>query len=318
MSSRRDAVVIDSGPARAVAAPRPAEAASISKCMAIWLMLILGGPVKTEHVESRLIAQYASVRPGTVVTVGLHLKLDPEWHVYWSNPGDSGDTVHLKWTLPEGVKVGPIQWPGPHRIMMPGEIMNFGYEGDLLLPVAISVPSGFSSKSLGLKVKAEWLVCDENMCVPGFVDLELTLPVSADAPKPDARWAAHFEKVSARLPGTAPRGAITAYESGGKLMLRADLGLAAGAKLEFFPYQARQIEHAAPQPVTRDGGATLLELTTESDLTHLRGVLVIDHGRTFRVDVAVTEGRTSLPVVWISLGVLVLVVAVLVLRRKGS
>ena len=35
---------------------------------------------------------------------------------------------------------------------------------------------------------------------------------------------------------------------------------AAGAKLEFFPYEARQIEHAAPQPVTRDGGAALLEL----------------------------------------------------------
>ena len=286
--------------------------------MAIWLMLILGGPVKTEHVESQLIAQQASVRPGTVVTVGLRLKLDPEWHVYWSNPGDSGSTVHLKWTLPEGVKAGSIQWPGPHRIMMPGEIMNFGHEGDLLLPIAVSVPPGFSSKSLDLKVTAEWLVCDENMCVRGEVDLELTLPVSADAPKPDARWAEHFEEVSARLPRAAPPGAITAYESGGKLMLRADLGVAAGAKLEFFPYEARQIEHAAPQPVTRDGGATLLELTTESDLTHLRGVLVIDHARTFLVDVAVTEGPAPLPVAWISLGVLVLVGAVLVLRRKRS
>ena len=288
--------------------------------MAIWLMLILGDPVKPEHVEPQLIAQHASVRPGTVVTVGLRLKLDPEWHVYWSNPGDSGDTVHLTWTLPEGVTVGPIQWPGPHRIMMPGEIMNFGHEGDLLLPIAVSVPPGFSGKSLGLKVKAEWLVCDENMCVPsGDVHLELTLPVSPEPPKLDARWAEHFEKVSARLPRAAPPGAITAYESGGKLMLRADLGVAAGAKLEFFPYEARQIEHAAPQPVTRDGGAALLELTTESDLTHLRGVLVIDHARTFLVDVAVTEGPAPLlPVGWISLGVLVLVGAVLVLRRKRS
>ena len=294
------------------------HAASINSPMAIWLMLLLGGPVKTEHVESQLVAAHASVRPGTVATVGLRLKLDPAWHVYWRNPGDSGDTVHLDWKLPEGVEAGPIRWPVPHRIPMPGEIMNFGYEGELLLPVRISVPAGFSQTTLRLSAKAEWLVCDENMCLPDIVELELELSVADKPPEPDERWTALFLRAERQHPKAAAAEAFSAYWRDGKVVLRVDMDVR-DAHLEFFPSTADQIAHYADQPLSWYGGIYLLELTPEGEPDHLRGVLVINRERGFRVDLdRIHPEAASFPLHLVAAGVLVLGAAVLILRRRRS
>jgi len=50
-----------------------------------------GAPlVKTEHVEAELVAATTSAQPGKPITMGLKLRMAPEWHTYWKNPGDSG------------------------------------------------------------------------------------------------------------------------------------------------------------------------------------------------------------------------------------
>ena len=69
--------------------------------------------VKTEHVEAELIAEKAAFQAGKAATVGLKLRMEPQWHTYWKNPGDSGLPTKIQWQLPEGWKVGDIQWPFP-------------------------------------------------------------------------------------------------------------------------------------------------------------------------------------------------------------
>jgi hypothetical protein len=46
-------------------------------------------------VAVALIAEDASIEPGTPFWVGLRQRIAPVWHTYWSNPGDSTNTPHM-------------------------------------------------------------------------------------------------------------------------------------------------------------------------------------------------------------------------------
>jgi thiol:disulfide interchange protein DsbD len=77
--------------------------------------------VEARHLKVSLVADQASVSPGSSHTampphVGLLFDLEPGWHIYWTNAGDSGEPPAVKWTLPEEVTVGPLQFPAPKRL----------------------------------------------------------------------------------------------------------------------------------------------------------------------------------------------------------
>src|SRR6266478_2247 len=88
------------------------------------------GPVKAQH----LTAELASLSPGVALQAGLVLTLEEHWHVYWINAGDSGEPPKIKWTLPDGITAGPMQFPIPSRLPI-GPLMDFGYEDEVAFPV---------------------------------------------------------------------------------------------------------------------------------------------------------------------------------------
>jgi len=97
-------------------------------------------PVRTDHVTAELVARQAAVAPGQTVAIGLRLQHIPHWHTYWRNPGDSGLPTTLDWQLPAGSQVSGIEWPAPRRLPV-GPLVNYGYEGDLLLPMRFTAPA---------------------------------------------------------------------------------------------------------------------------------------------------------------------------------
>src|SRR5688572_22607248 len=119
------------------------------------------------HVKASLVAADASVQPGKPLTVALRLQHDPHWHTYWENPGIGVPTT-LKWTLPPGWQVGPIQWPAPIIIKdKQGNLTGNGYEGEILLPVTLMPPATLKpGDTVELTAAADWLEC-EAICVPG-------------------------------------------------------------------------------------------------------------------------------------------------------
>lgn len=100
----------------------------------------------------------------------LHLSPDEGWHTYWTNPGDSGMATSISLTLPEGLTAGEMEWPTPDRILY-GPLANFGYTGDVYIPVAIK---GDIAPGTVVKARADWLVC-EDICVPEGADLSVTM-----------------------------------------------------------------------------------------------------------------------------------------------
>src|SRR5687768_17538351 len=104
------------------------------------LMLALparAAPVDTGHLEAELVAAAAGIGPGQTIHVALRQKIDKGWHTYWINAGDSGEATKIKWTLPAGWTAADFVWPAPRRLPV-GPLVNYGYEGEVLLPVALT------------------------------------------------------------------------------------------------------------------------------------------------------------------------------------
>ncbi|HEU0203215.1 MAG TPA: thioredoxin family protein [Burkholderiaceae bacterium] len=272
---------------------------SIGRALLVLLLAAAGQvsaqPVRTEHVVAELVAATDAVVPGQPLTVALRLVHDEDWHTYWQVPGDSGLPTQLRWKLPDGFAAGPIEWPVPKRLPV-GPLMNFGYEGEVLLPAAMTVPANIvAGKDVTLAARADWLVC-KDVCIPDGADLQLTLPVR-EAAKPGPR-AAQIAAARALVPQVAALddGAVT--RSGERVLLRFRPRGEINA-LEFFPLQEGRIEAAAKQALKRDGQHVALELVlarpVPADFDRLRGVLVANGGPA-RADRGGWAGVIELPV----------------------
>ncbi len=138
-----------------------------------------GAVVETPRVRAELVAQAPEgVQPGQTLWLGLLLQHQPDWHTYWKNAGDSGLATELSWQLPAGLAAGAVQWPVPEALRV-GPLVNYGYEGRVLLPVPVQVAADFkppASGMLELRLHASWLICRVE-CIPEEGDFQLRLPV---------------------------------------------------------------------------------------------------------------------------------------------
>ena len=235
-------------------------------------------PVRVDHAEAELVAAADAVVPGQPLSVGLIIRHDPHWHTYWRIPGDSGLPTTIDWQLPAGFAAGPIEWPVPKRMPI-GPLMNFGYEGELLLPVQVSVPSDVAvGQTVQLKARADWLICKE-VCIPGGADLQLALPVKAAASP--SRLAPLFASTRAQVPQPASLQAASATIDGGRIRLLFKPP-APVRQLEFFPLEEARIEPAAVQTQRAEADGTALYLTAAqpvaAEFSRLKGVLVANGG----------------------------------------
>ena len=196
-----------------------------------------------ELVHASLLPDASGVVPGGKITIGLELKTHPGWHTYWQYPGDAGLQTSIDWTLPPGWKAGPIQWPLPVRDAEPGDIVNYIYPGDILLPVEIQAPPDLKPGQLvTLHAHASWLVC-QDVCVPGKADLSIDVPVVAAAQPENA---ALFQQTRARLPMRGSLPFTPAWSRTGQSLALQLGGLDPALSLDFFPLPgAVQIGHPA-------------------------------------------------------------------------
>lgn len=153
---------------------------------------------RVRHAQAKLVAEARSIRPGAPFWVALELRMDPHWHTYWQNPGDSGMPTQIDWKLPEGFKAGEIQWPAPQRIEV-GPLASYAYEGVVYLLTEIIPPRDLApGKSVKLEAKARWLVCKE-ICIPEREELVLEMPVDVGEPAPSP-WRDEITATLQRLP----------------------------------------------------------------------------------------------------------------------
>lgn len=231
---------------------------------------------------------------------GLYFKLEPGWHVYWKNAGDSGEPPHIKWTLPAGVTATDLEFPAPKRLPL-GPLMDFGYEDEVLFPFRFHVASDAKSGTATLQAKVDWLVCRE-VCIPGKAELELSRTVSKHGSGAASAGAVQLiQRFRALLPKPAPLSFKPVFQpsaTGFRLAVTTGRRETTAA---FFPADQNLIDNPSPQTVTPTDTGFVLGLKKDANLTtnpsQLRGVVELSDGRAFEVAAArgVVTGGADAP-----------------------
>jgi DsbC/DsbD-like thiol-disulfide interchange protein len=284
------------------------RSSAVSRALRFGVVLLLcaetawaeGTPIP--HGTLELIAENQWIAAGHNFYLGLHFQLEQGWHVYWVNPGDSGEPPRVEWQLPAGLSAGALEWPAPRRLAN-SSIVDFGYEDAVTLMVPMHAEASLAAEQpvrLGAQVKV--LVCRE-MCIPGKAQVSLSLPVKSQSPAPDSRTqdrrsADLFTATRKSLPRPAPENwTFRVADTKDSFELTANLGhQTTGHPITqaiFFPLAESQIDNAAPQKFLAAASGFRLTLRKSSQLLkpidRLKGVLVFSTDRAYVIDAPVSK-----------------------------
>lgn len=155
-----------------------------------WLagmVLMAASSAVAAHAPAEVILDRTAVPPGGKATIAVVFKIEPGWHLYWTNPGEAGAPPKVKWTLPAGVTVSDPQFPVPKRKII-SDLTAFVYENEVALLADITVPAD-ASGTIELKGHVGVVVCEE-ACVLEEQDVTLSIPVGAGEAQASSRFAA--------------------------------------------------------------------------------------------------------------------------------
>jgi thiol:disulfide interchange protein DsbD len=143
----------------------------------------LGAPgAYAAHTQARLLLAADAAKPGETVLAGLDLKMEPEWHTYWKNPGSSGMATKIEWQLPKGVTAGPVLWPVPEKLTekLTGEdFTSYIYTNEVMLVIPLTLAADLPAGPLELKAKVSWLECKQE-CIKAGADVKASLTIGSE------------------------------------------------------------------------------------------------------------------------------------------
>ncbi len=250
------------------------------------------------HLHVQLVVPEDQLYPAGNNVVGLYFKLEPGWHVYWKNAGDSGEPPHIHWTLPVGVTAGPMQFPAPQRLPL-GPLMDFGYENEVLFPLKLQVAPSVKDSKTVIDAKVDWLVCRE-VCIPGKADLSTTLQLVSGKPavvSGSGTDAELVKRLASTIPMPLPAGIKALFQP---TQTGFRLGVETGRReteAAFFPADQDLLSNPAPQKATPTAKGLVLDLQKDANLAanpaKLNGVLELSGGRAY--ELTVLPGTVAAP-----------------------
>jgi len=242
-----------------------------------WVRSVEAGPVAIPHGTIELVGETTSIEPAHRFYVGLNFRLEPGWHIYWINPGDAGEPPGVTWHLPAGIRAQQIAWPVPKALPAFSD-MDFGYQDQVLLLVPMKVSAALAVSPADIAAEVKLIVCRE-VCIPGKVQVALSVPVANRAEAPNLAVRELFDVSRKQMPRPAP----TVWKF--KVVSQEDSFRLTGAvghpiaKAFFFPLESSQIENAAPQTVQpMERGFTMRLKKSErllKPIRSLKGVLTL-------------------------------------------
>jgi len=208
--------------------------------------------------QSQVRLFYVKDTPGNQ-ELGLQFKMNPDWHIYWQNPGDSGASPKLTF---KNARMTEWRWPVPVRLPVP-PLTNIGYPTEVVFPLKVESQGPARDVELGL----EYLICKVE-CVPVFTTLTPTLESNpallekyrALSPAPVTGWKIETQEVG---PDDL---SFTVAAPGGKML----------KELDVFPFDGDVFRSEAPE-LTVDGkkvGAKL-RFVTNRDVSKTDAKLLV-------------------------------------------
>jgi DsbC/DsbD-like thiol-disulfide interchange protein len=139
------------------------------------------------HSAVRLLA---GSRSGAVLLGGIAFQIEPGWHTYWRNPGDSGVPPRFDFARSENIEAVTILWPAPTKFPDGAGGTSIGYQKQVVLPLRIVAKN--ADKPVTLRADISYAVC-EKLCIP--VDAKAELAFTSVASTEDSALFAALDAV---------------------------------------------------------------------------------------------------------------------------
>ncbi len=200
------------------------------------------------HATMRLSAEHAFLTPGEQ-ELAVVFAIDPDWHLYWKNPGETGLAPAFELTLPDGIELaGETRWPAPERYVHgAGQILDYIYADEVALLVPVRVRESLVGSTVEIGVSGSWLVCQE-ACIPGGGEATLRVGVASAGGSPSDD-ASVIEASRQRVPtdDADALGVRTEWDG-----LTLSIAAPGADHLEYFPLEPRL---GGPSDAIRDAAA---------------------------------------------------------------
>ena len=228
------------------------------------------------HSRARLVLQQSSIAENETIHVGLHIKIDPLWHVYWKNPGDSGAAPIITLEFSEqGFRKGDILYPNPKRIVAE-PLVTFGYEDEVLFLIPITAKKGIEKSQMTVKMNVEYLICKVE-CLPVFTEFEAVLGVGTQTPGKPSDDTKIFAKFADRFPQSRKKTLNYMIDSSQNIKIK--IPNDDSATYDFFPEQYPWIVYHPMERFIEDGEVTFKITTKGPPEDTFSGLLVRSKGK---------------------------------------
>ncbi|NWG14111.1 MAG: hypothetical protein HXY20_11315 [Acidobacteria bacterium] len=243
--------------------------------------------VRAQHSSVELIVADEEPDRERGLWIGVRFRLDPGWHIYWKNPGDSGLPPSVNWQLPPGVRAAEFEWPAPERIPV-DPLVNYGYSGEAVLPVRLTFSCEFPSGTMKIGASLRWLVCHET-CIPDKASLQILLPLGEPDRRQLPEWRRQVMEARNKVPRPLPKSWKTGAVSRAEVfVISVRMDRPAPEKALFFPSDVGQVNDSAPQEVVAVGRDLKITLRKSDQLSSepraLRGVLTFPTGESYAAE----------------------------------
>ncbi len=237
-----------------------------------------GHKTAEELVKVRTVADVASIAPGQTFHLAVIFDIEPQWHMYWKNPGEGAPPPVLAIEVPKGFEVGEVRWPRPIVVQSPiGP--TYVYENQAALFVPITAPDDLMDGSATIRTEIRWAVC-KAVCLLGrgrwSVDVRTvsvaseTDPVAVSAPDPV------LARLKKRLPAPLAKAAGGSADFDGTMLTITGPAMGREA-LTFFPGATSGVSYGDPD-VTIEADRFRVEVAVELNRRNTLGKPVVLSG----------------------------------------
>lgn len=234
---------------------------------------------ESQPVRVSAFLEQQSIQPGTPFWVAIKVDIDPGWHTYWQNPGETGVACSIDWTVAEGVQEKECAWPIPERYSEHG-LSYFGYTKAFVVLAQLILPKDSKAgKDLSLEATFHWVACSEDTCLPGDSTFTLQVPVSPAPPEHNSDNDELFSQARQKMPQSDWKVEARRIQPG---IIQLSLSPPSpreckALQADFFPEEQDVVERKLPASlVSADEGSYRLHITEVAETTELRGLVVFD------------------------------------------
>ena len=144
---------------------------------AIGLTSVAHAQSGTDYAQVEALSSVHTVHPGERFVLAFRFRMQPMWHIYWENPGETGAPTTITVKAPKGYKVGQTMYPRPHTI--PGPLLSYGYEHEAIFFIPIAAPDELEDDRVTFDADINFLVCKE-MCYLGSTTASVAVRTTSE------------------------------------------------------------------------------------------------------------------------------------------